>query len=319
MIYRRIGSSEVEVSIVGLGGHEYLRDGRSRGFNELPELSVKPGYVMDGFGQERRKDLLRFCYEQGINLFDTTIDSEKEALGRNLQELPPPYPVYVQTRPEGLVYNRDPYNQGMARYEVLQAEVQRGLGLLRRDRLDSLNIAFMKPALDHDPAYLDKIGDNIRRLKAEGLIRFACLDTFSGEWTYLQGIQAGCFDAMFINFNLANDEALRAVFPAAREAGMAVLVRECFMKGELFHMGDEVGLADRSRLAQTALKWCLTREGVTAAMVGSHDRAQMASNLRVLEDLGWSQEDQEIVDHLRTSTRFQQYRESRRHGFLEIA
>ena len=96
MIYRQIGTSDVRVSIVGLGGHEYLPNGKSRGFDELPEQSVQPGFIMDGFGQAQRLELVRFCYDQGINLFDATMDSEKDALGRNPQQCPPPYPVYVR-------------------------------------------------------------------------------------------------------------------------------------------------------------------------------------------------------------------------------
>jgi aryl-alcohol dehydrogenase-like predicted oxidoreductase len=176
----------------------------------------------------------------------------------------------------------------------------------------------MRWALDHDPDYLAKIAANVDRLKAEGLIRFACLDTFSGEWTYLQGIRSGCFDAMFINFNLANDGALDAVLPAAQGAGMAVFVRECFLKGELFHAGDEVGLVDRGRLAQAALKWNLSQAGVTMAVVGAHDTAQMRSNLLVLEDLALNDEDRAIIDRLRTSRLFQHYRAARRKQFFEI-
>jgi hypothetical protein len=36
-----------------------------------------------------------------INFFDVTQDSEKEAPGRNLKEILPPYDIYIQTRPEG--------------------------------------------------------------------------------------------------------------------------------------------------------------------------------------------------------------------------
>jgi aryl-alcohol dehydrogenase-like predicted oxidoreductase len=317
MIYKRIGDSGVEVSVIALGGHEYLPDGRSRGFNEVPDLAVQPGYILDGFGQGPRQELLRFCYERGINFYDATMDSEKEALGRNLQDIPPPFEVYVQTRPEGLVYGRDPFNRGLADYATLAAEVRRGLGLLRRDRLDFLNLAFMRPALEHDPAYLDAIGRNIQRLREEGLIRFACLDTFSGEWTYLQGIEAGCFDALFINFNLANDGGLERVLPAALDAGMAVFVRECFMKGELFAMGEEVDLVDRNRLAHLALKWCLDQAGVTLAVVGARDAAQMASNLQVLHGLALNDDDQALIDRLRTSSHFQSYRARRRRQFFE--
>jgi aryl-alcohol dehydrogenase-like predicted oxidoreductase len=318
VIYRQIGDSEVQVSIVGLGGHEYLPDGRSRGFNDAPDRATLPGVILEGYGLSQRQALIRYCYTEGINFFDATMDSEKDSVGRNLGELPPPYEVYVQTRPEGLVYGRDPFNAKMAQYDVLKAEVQRGLGLLRRERLDFLNLAFMRPALEHDPHYLDKLGENVARLKAEGLIRFACLDTFSGEWTYLRGIQAGFWDAIFINFNMANDGALRAVLPAAQEAGMAVFVRECFMKGELFHMGDEVGLADGNRLARVALKWNLNQAGVTMAVVGAKDADQMAGNLAVLEDLALNEQDQAILARLRTSARFQDYRTKRRKQFFEI-
>jgi aryl-alcohol dehydrogenase-like predicted oxidoreductase len=321
MIYRQIGDSGVKLSIVGLGGHEYLPDGRSRGFNDAPERATLPGVVLEGFGQEQRRALIRYCYTQGINFFDATMDSEKESVGRNLEELPPPYPVYVQTRPEGLVYGRDPYNRGMADYATLKAEVQRGLGLLRRERLDFLNLAFMRSALEHDPDYLKKLGDNVARLKEEGLIRFACLDTFSGEWTYLQGVEAGFFDATFVNFNLANDGALRAFFPAAQAVGMAVFVREVFMKGQLFHMGDEVGLTDRGRLAQAALKWNLAPHrnagAATLAVVGAKDAAQMAGNLAVLEDLALNDEDEAMIATLKTSSLFQEYRSQRRAQFFE--
>jgi hypothetical protein len=34
MIYKKIGSTDVEISIFAMGGHEYLPDGLSRGFNE---------------------------------------------------------------------------------------------------------------------------------------------------------------------------------------------------------------------------------------------------------------------------------------------
>ena len=316
MLYRRVGASEFTVSVVGLGGHEYLPDGRSRGFNDFRELAIRAGYIGEGFGGERRRELIRFCYQQGINFFDATIDSEKDALGRNLEAMPPPYPIYVQTRPEGLVYNYDPLNRGLADCATLRTEVIRGLGLLRRPLLDFLNVAFMQAALDNDPDYMRKIADNIRHLKDEGLIRMACLDTFSGEATYLRGIAEGCFDAIYINFNLANDAALEQVFPAAIEAGLGILLRECFMKGELFHMGDQVGLTNRASLARVALKWNLNQRGATLAMVGAKDTDQMASNLQVLEDLTLNPEDLGTIKRLKSSSHFQAYRQQRRQAFL---
>jgi predicted aldo/keto reductase-like oxidoreductase len=311
MIYKRVGDTDVEISVASMGGHEYLPDGHSRGFNEDFNLAIQPGHIFDGFGQENRKKVLSLAYEHGINFFDVTQDSEKEALGRNLEEIPPPYEIYVQTRPEGMVYGYDRYNQKMANYELLRAEVQRGLKLLRRERLDFLNIAFMKSALDYDPEYLDKIKSNIENLKKEGLIRFACADTFSGEYTYLKQIEAGCFDGVYINFNFADYGAMRKVLPAAKEKGLPVISREAFMKGALFQMGEEVDIVNRRQLAAIGLKWNLSHEEVTIVVVGTNNPEHLKSNLEVLKNLKINDEELRIIEKIKTSELYRTYAEKK--------
>ncbi|MBN1582100.1 MAG: aldo/keto reductase [Anaerolineae bacterium] len=317
MRYNKFGSAGAELSIFGLGGHEYLPDGRSRAFNEDSKLAVTPGYLFDGFGQDKRKRVLAAAIEHGINFFDATVDSEKEALGRNLRDLAPPYEIYVQTRPEGMVYTYDPFNQKMVQYDLLKAEVQRGLALLQRERLDFFNVAFMQSALDHDPAYLDKIAGNVARLKQEGLIRFACADTFSGEATYLAEIETGCFDAVYINFNPADDGGRFRVLPEARARGMGVFCREAFMKGALFKMGGEVGLMDRGRLAQVALKWVLSHKEVTLVMVGVDTPEQLAHNVQILDAPVLNADDLAIIEQLKLSPTYENYaaRKARQFGY----
>lgn len=312
-----MGNNNAEISILSMGGHEYLPDGRSRGFNENFDLAIKPGYVFEGFGQERRKKILSLAFEHGINFFDVTQDSEKEALGRNLKEITPPYEIYIQTRPEGMVYAYDKYNKKMAQYELLKAEIQRGLKLLQRDHLDFLNIAFMRSALDHDPEYLEKIKYNIETLKKEGLIRFACADTFSGEYTYMKQIESGCFDAVYINFNFADYGGKRRVLPAAKEKGLAVISREAFMKGELFKMGDEVGITDRSKLAQIGLKWNVSNEGVTTVVVGTNNPDHLLKNLEILNDLEINDEEKDIIEKIKTSSIYKAYEERKTKEFFE--
>jgi aryl-alcohol dehydrogenase-like predicted oxidoreductase len=315
MLYRTVERIDVKLSVIGLGGHEYLPDGRSRGFNEDAKLAITPGYLFEGFGGEQRKRVLAAAYEYGINLFDATIDSEKEALGRNLAEQAPPYEVYLQTRPAGMVYSYDPHNRKMAQYDLLQAEVKRILGLLRRERLDFLNVAFMASALEHDPEYMKKIDDNVARLKAEGLIRYASADTFSGEATYLRQIEQGCFDSMFINFNFADDCGRHKVLPAAQEAGMAVIAREAFMKGALFRMGEEAGITDRDALARVALKWVLSQEQVTAVMVGAGTPEQLANSVSVLDAPALSDEEQAILEQVQRTSAYEDYAGRKRAQF----
>ena len=318
MQYRKFGKAEIEISVIGMGGHEYLPDGRSRGFNENFQLAVTPGHIFNGFGQESRKKVLKIAFDHGINFFDVTQDSEKEALGRNLREIHPPYEIYVQARPEGMVYTYDELNKKMANYELLKAEVQRILKLLQRDRLDFLNVAFMRSALDNDPEYLDKIGFNISNLKKEGLIQFACADTFSGEYTYLKQIEAKCFDAVYINFNFADHIASRKVLPIAKEQQLAVVTREAFMKGELFRMGKEVGLTDRSRLAEVGIKWNLSHDAVTNLIVGTDNPDHLINNLNVLRNLDLTGEDYSIIEQIKTSKIYKIYEDRKTNEFFEL-
>ena len=316
MQYRKFGKTDVALSIFGMGGHEYLADGRSRGFNENFDLAVTPNHIFEGFGRKVRQNVLKIAFDSGINFFAVTQDSENEALGRNLKEIIPPYEIYIQTRPEGMVYTYDAYNQKMADLGLLRAEVQRILRLLQRERLDFLYMAFMKSALDNDPQYLAKIGSNIAALKREGLIRFACADTFSGEYTYLKQIAAGCFDAVYLNFNFADHGAGRKVLPAAEKIDLGVITREAFMKGQLFKMGRECGLTDRSRVAEIGIKWNLSHPAVTNVIVGTNNPDHLASNLKVIDNLELTDEDHRIMDLIKTSQTYKAYEETKTKEFF---
>jgi predicted aldo/keto reductase-like oxidoreductase len=317
MIYKKLGKADAEISIISMGGHEYLPDKRSRGFNEDFDKAIKPGHIFDGFGRENRKKVLKTAFDYGINFFDVTMDSEKEALGRNLQEMPPPYPVYVQTRPEGFVYTYDENNVKMGKYEVLKAEAVRIMKLLRRERIDFFNIAFMKTALEHDPDYMEKICSNIAELKKEGLIRYACADTFSGEKTYLKQIEAGCFDTVYINFNFGDHGCLRQVLPRAADAGFGVISREAFMKGDLFKMAKEAGLPDTSKLARAALKWCLSRREVTTVVYGTGNTDHLVNALQVVDEPEMTGEEIGMIEAVKKTPLFKTYEAEKTRVFFQ--
>jgi len=316
MIYRRYGAHDVDVSAFILGGHEFLPNGRSRGFNEDAGRAVTPGEIFDGFGGEKRKGVLAAAYELGITVFDATIDSEKEALGRNLEEMPPPGEILIQTRPEGMCYGYDPFNAKMADYALLKAEAERARELLRRDRVDVYNLAFLRTALERDAGYVDRIGENVARLKADGLIRFASADTFSGGDLYLRQIESGHFDSIFINFSACDDAALEEVVPAARSRGVAVFAREAFGKGSFFKAADEMGIADRDAVARAALRWILTREGVTAVAVGADTGEQLRSNALALSPLELGDDDRALLEKLRAAPSFRETQRRKREAFL---
>ena len=283
MDFYQVAGTNVRLSRVVLGGHEYLPNGNSRGFNEDFAKAITPGHSFPGFGGEQRKALLAAAYDIGVNFFDVTLDAEKEALGRNLAEMPPPYEVYVQTRPEAMNYSYDPGNRKMTDLALLRAEVQRILKILRRERLELLNLGILRAALDGDPDFVAKLAANIKALQKEGLILFAAADTFSGGATYKAMMAGRAFATLNINFNIADPEPEREIFPFARQCGMRVVVREAFMKGVLFRLGREAGIVDDPLLARAAMKWLASRPGMDSVIIGADTAEHFRNNVRAFE------------------------------------
>ncbi len=299
-----------------LGGHEYLPDGRSRGFNEDLAQAVTPGTIFPGFGAAERKAVLRAAYDLGINAFDVTLDAEKEALGRNFAELPPPYEVWVQTRPEGMCYSYDDANRKMTDLNLLRAEVLRCLKLLRRERIELFNFGILRGALEQDAEFLPKLVENIAALQREGLILHAAADTFSGQAVYEAMIATGAFATINVNFNVADDSAQRCVFAAARSRGMRVVVREALIKGELFRLGGEAGIIDTALLARAALKWVLSNPRVDALIIGAGSPEHLRANVAAAATPGLEPHEAAVLQHLVTCASFAAFQANKRADFV---
>jgi aryl-alcohol dehydrogenase-like predicted oxidoreductase len=317
MRYKPFGKTGLDLSQIALGGHEVLLSGLSRGFNEDFANAVTPGFIAPDFGSSKRRDILKTAYDLGINIFDVTIDSEKEALGRNMAELPPPYPVYVQTRPEGMCYGYDPGNRKMLDYALLRAEIERGLRLLKRETVDFLNIGLINGSIDETPDYMARLGDNLDRLKRDGLIRFAVADSHAGQRLYLAELDSGAFDAVNLDLSLGEFDGLEAVVPRARELSLGVIAREVFFKGELFTIAEEIGLNDRSAVARTALAW-VGQQDADIIILGVDNAWQLRANAATL-DAGSAALDAALLAQLETSGSFQAYKDKRTRIFFERA
>ena len=303
MEFRQLAGTDVRLSRVALGGHEYLPNGNSRGFNEDFQKAITPGGTFPGFGGDKRKALLKAAYDIGVNFFDVTLDAEKEALGRNLAEMPPPYEVYVQTRPEVMNYSYDPGNRRMTDLAQLRAEVQRILTILRRPRLELLNLGPLKSALE-DPDFVAKVAANVKALQKEGLILFAAADTFSGRDTYRALMASGAFATLNINFNIADDDPEREIFPYARERKMHVVVREAYIKGVLFRLGREAGINDDILLARAAMKWLGSRPGVGTVIIGADNKEQFTANVGAFENPTLDGAETAVLDKLKAHPSF---------------
>lgn len=320
MRFNLLGQTGINASALSLGGHEYMANGKSRGFNEDRNLAATPGYIFDGFVNENRRQVLLQALECGINYFDLTQDSEKHAFAELMKDVTLPFDIYIQTRPEGMLYDYDPFNAKMAVYETLKEEVVRIIALLRRDCVDFLNLAPLQTACKHDPDYMEKLGDNVRRLKQEGLIRFACADTFSGEETYMKLINTNAFDVIYVNYNFADDKALENVIPCAKAKGMGVIAREAYMKGQLFRaIAPEMGLTDVSVLANAAFKWCYANNAADVVVYGTGKVKNLCNAAEIVSgDLSLTDEEKSMLEKAMQTNAWKEYKAQKDRQFAGL-
>jgi aryl-alcohol dehydrogenase-like predicted oxidoreductase len=176
--------------------------------------------------------------------------------------------------------------------------------VLRRERLELLNLGILRTAIDGDPDFVSKLAANIKALQKEGLILFAAADTFSGEATYKAMMASGAFATLNINFNIADGDPEREIFPFARRCGMRVVVREAFLKGILFRLGREAGIADDPLLARAAMKWLASRPGIDSVIVGADTAEHFRDNVRAFEMPSLDAAEVAVLDRLRAHPSF---------------
>ena len=158
-----------------MGGHEFHPDGAVKGLANGRDATARPDYVDPGFATPERRALVQRAIDAGINYFDVTIDPEVAALRVCLPPQNSSPSLLVQCRPQGMCYRYEMGNRGLGDLSRLRPEVERLLGLCGRQSIDVLNFGLESPALEDHDRFLDRIADNIRVLKENGLIRFAAL------------------------------------------------------------------------------------------------------------------------------------------------
>jgi len=78
--------------------------------------------------------------------------------------------------------------------------------------------------------------------------------------------------ALQLRLNLLDQSALQQVIPAAAKRGLAIIARECFAGGHLFHAADSVP-------PQLALRFVLDVNEVSVAILGMSSEAHLMANL----------------------------------------
>ena len=279
MEYRLLGRTDLRGSAISLG---------------TVALGLEYGIRAPGaFGRPPETEalaLMRQAADAGINLFDTApgYGESERIVGRFLAEATN---CRVATK---VPVPRDSAGcllAGAAVRRATEASLESSLRVLRRDALDIVQIHNATV----EAISRGEIAEALLSARQQGKVRFLGASVYTGEEA-LAVISAGFFDALQVPYNLLDQRMAENVFPAAKAAGVGIIVRSAFLKGVLTERAQWLPseLAPLRRAAERAakdfgvswgslpefaLRFCLSDPRVSTILTGAQTAEELSRSL----------------------------------------
>jgi aryl-alcohol dehydrogenase-like predicted oxidoreductase len=220
-----------------------LRGGGRRRFGRTGWMVSEVGLGLWGMGSWPDRDdresagSLRLAVDLGCNFFDTAWDygqGRSDSLLGDLIASCPGQRLFAATKvpPRNFKWPADAadaYESVFSRDHVLEY-ARRCRDLLRVPTIDLLQLHVWDDAWTTHPQFAPTIAE----LKTSGLIRHFGLSLNRGQpWNGVHAIQTGLVDAVQVVYNIFDQAAEDALFPACRQHDVAVIVRVPLDEGSL--------------------------------------------------------------------------------------
>jgi predicted aldo/keto reductase-like oxidoreductase len=241
---RRLGKTDMMVSIIGFGGIK------------LPIVE-----------QDDASELLNKALDMGVNFVDTARgygDSE-EKIGISVSH----------RRDEFFISTKSPATTA----EEMKREIEKSLKKLRTDKIE----LYLCHNLRYPENYETVIGKNgalkaLQNAKSQGIINHIGFSSHRFHETMKMGILSGEFEAVMLSYNILNDELVdEEIMPLARENDLGIIIMKPLAGGALVSVPPDMNLGKRAITATQALRFVLANRNVTLAIPGM-------TNIRELEE-----------------------------------
>ena len=255
---RQLGSTGIEVSVLGLGTVKLGRD---------QEVKYPSGFTIPNDNEVR--DLLALTQELGINFIDTApaYGNSEERLGQLMTN---PNDWVIMTKVGEIFENGKSSFDFTA--EHTRMSVERSLKKLKRDSLDMVLVH----SNGDDMHIINNEGalEELDRLKQKGLIRSYGMSTKTvegGLWIVENT------DVVMATLNLSDDHDLPVIARAA-ELNKGVVIKKGLQSG---HADKSVGGSG----VEQAFEYIFKHQGVSSAIVGTINAKHLRQNIDVVNQI----------------------------------
>lgn len=258
LVKRQVGSTEIKVSVLGLGTVKLGRD---------QEVKYPSGFTIPNDDEVR--DLLALSQDLGINFIDTApaYGNSEERLGQLMAN---PNDWVIMTKVGEIFEN------GQSRFdfsaEHTRMSVERSLKRLKRDNLDMVLVH----SNGDDMNIINNEGalEELERLKDKGLIQSYGMSTKTlegGMWIVENT------DVVMATLNLSDDHDL-PVIKRAYELNKGVIIKKGLQSGHADKSAGGSGVEE-------AFKYVFSHDGVSSMIVGTINPRHLRQNVEVVNNV----------------------------------
>lgn len=268
---RRLGKTDMDVSILGFGGMEI-------------------GYQHISLSAAKR--LLNEVLDSGINVIDTAecYSTSEELIGEAI----------AARRKDFYLFTKCGHESGWTypdwRPESLFRSIERSLKRLKTNCVDLIQLHSCSEAEFRQ----GKVMETLQRMRERGYTRYI---GYSGDSkAALFAVESGQFDVLQISVSIADQEAVELVLPAAEQRSLGVMAKRP-LANMAWHNGDrppsdsngrtywerlqrlkyEFLRGDPNQAISTALRFTLSVPGIHTAVVGTTKPERFAENAAAVQ------------------------------------
>jgi aryl-alcohol dehydrogenase-like predicted oxidoreductase len=270
---RRLGKTDMDVSVIGFGGSEI-------GYRKTPEETVAA--------------LLNSALDAGLNVIDTAecYHGSEEMIGKAVGNRRDEFHLFTKCgHPHGLESAAN-----WSKDSILQS-IERSLQRLQTDKIDIVQLH----SCSESELRKGEVIDALQTARKKGHIRYIGYSGDSRAARY--AVECGAFDTLHTSINIADQEVIDLTMPLAREKNMGVIAKRpianvAWKTGhrpmDSYHHEywerlrklnyDFLHQFDLEKTVSIALRFTLSVPGVHTAIIGTTKPERWKENANLLED-----------------------------------
>lgn len=263
MIYKNYGKTGTKVSAIAFGGMRF--DTGSDG------------------NIQKNAELVKYAFDKGITYFDTAPgycnDYSEKIMGAAFKTMN--HNDFVVSTKCG-IWNAKTADETLAR-------VEKSLKTLNVDYLDIYNLWCLKDMGEYaEFMKKDGIYQGVLKAKEQGLIKNVCLSAHMNSEDITKMAETGLFEGITVGYSAINFAYRQAGIDACAAKGMAVVTMNPLGGGLIPQKAQQFSFIKgdtNDSVVVAALKFIVAQQGITAALVGFNNKAEIDESLLATQNL----------------------------------